>query len=547
MADVIVVGAGHNGLVSACYLARAGLDVEVVEANEEIGGCTTTGPLVAGAPDHLLNHCAADIITMRSSTVVGDLDLARHGFRQVDIDPSYVMLSPDGSSLAFWRDPTRTAEEIRRFSVRDARAFLELIELGERVMDVALPMMATSPTRPDPAALRQSVAAAVRRPKELLQAAGLVRQSAAEAITARFEQPIVQAMVAVITNFGAPVTGPGTAVNMLMLSLITRFGMGRPVGGMGSLPGALARSLLESGGRIRTGSPVAQVIVHDGQVRGVLLDDGREIRARTVLAATEPHRALGRLLAPGMLSERQSARVEAIPAGNDGCTHFKVEMALSGRLTLSRHERWRGDGLDLRRPSAMVGSLEEICRAIEDAKHDRVPDPLPFIGMLPTAADPSQAPAGQDTLSLWSGWAPHNPEGGWAAAKDSFARDFVDHAGHYYEGIEALEIGRAVETPEEISERTGVRDGNVYHVDVSLGRLGPLRPARGFGGYRTPVPGYYITGAGTHPGPSVSGIPGQQAARTVLRDLHIRPGGTENPLPEPAVATASARTLEVVG
>jgi phytoene dehydrogenase-like protein len=139
--------------------------------------------------------------------------------------------------------------------------------------------------------------------------------------------------------------------------------------------------------------------------------------------------------------------------------------------------------------------------------------------MVPTAADPSQAPDGMDTLSLWSGWLPHDPPGGWPAFKDTVNRAFVAHAAQYYGGIEALEIGRAVETPEEISARTGVRNGNVYHVDVTLTRLGPMRPALGFGGYRTPVPGMYITGAGTHPGPSVSGIPGQQAARTILRDL----------------------------
>jgi len=523
VAEVLIVGAGHNGLVAACYLARAGLDVEVLEANPQIGGCTTTGALVPEAPDHLLSACAADIITLRSSTVEADLGLAGFGFQQVEIDPAYVLLCPDGSSLAFWRDPRQTAAEIERFSKRDARAFLKLMRAADKLLDVTQPMITTNPVRPERGALRQSAVAAARHPRELALAAALTRQTAADAICERFEHPTVRSMIAIITNFGSPVTGAGTAVNLMMLGLIARVGMARPIGGMGSLPAALARCLEQAGGRIRTDARVAQIVVHNGRARGVLLENGEELSAGTVLAATEPHRSLARLLPPGVLSERLAARAEAIPAGNDGCTHFKVEMAMSGRLSLSRHERWRGDGIDLRLPSVMVGSLDEVCAAIGDAQQGIVPQPLPFVSMVPTAADPTQAPAGQDTLSLWSGWLPHHPAGGWPAARSGTAEAFVAHAAQYYEGIEALEIGRAAETPEEISARTGVRDGNVYHVDVNLRTLGPLRPARGFGGYRTPVPGYYITGAGTHPGPSVSGIPGQLAARTLLRDLGRRP------------------------
>jgi phytoene dehydrogenase-like protein len=523
VADVLVVGAGHNGLVAACYLARAGVEVEVLEANSQIGGCTTTGALVPEAPEHLLSACAADIITLRSSTVEADLALADFGFHQVEIDPAYVLLSPDGSSLAFWRDPEKTAAEIAFFSKRDARAFLKLMTAADKLLDVTQPMITTNPVRPDRDAVRRSAIAAAKHPRELALAAALTRQTAADAICERFEHRTVRSMIAIITNFGSPVTGAGTAVNLMMLGLIARVGMGRPIGGMGSLPAALARCLEQAAGRIRTDARVAQIVVYDERVRGVLLENGDEISADAVLAATEPHRALARLLPPGVLSERLAARAEAIPAGNDGCTHFKVEMALSGRLRLERHERWRGDGLDLRLPSVMVGSLDEVCHGIADAQRGIVPQPLPFVSMVPTAADPSQAPEGQDTLSLWSGWLPHNPEGGWPAARSATAEAFVAHAAQYYEGIDQFEIGRSVETPEEISARTGVRDGNVYHVDVNLRTLGPLRPARGFGGYSTPVPGYYITGAGTHPGPSVSGIPGQLAARTVLSDLGRRP------------------------
>jgi phytoene dehydrogenase-like protein len=323
--------------------------------------------------------------------------------------------------------------------------------------------------------------------------------------------------------------------------------MGRPVGGMGALPAALARSLVDSGGRIRVSSPVAELIASGGAVVGVALESGEELYAPRVLTATEPYRALHDLLPDGVLSQRDAARVEAIPWANDGCTHFKVEMAFRGRLSLERHQAARPDDADLRIPSATVGSIDEVAAAIRAARGGRLADPLPFVSMIPTAADPTQAPDGMDTLSLWSGWLPHDPPGGWPAFKDAVDQAFVAHAAQYFDGIEPLEIGRAVETPEEISARTGVRNGNVYHVDVTLTRLGPLRPALGFGGYRTPVRGMYITGAGTHPGPSVSGIPGQQAARTIIRDCKrdgVRPSGRSADAGFTTTASAPAQSRE---
>jgi phytoene dehydrogenase-like protein len=517
-AQVIVVGAGHNGLACACYLARAGIDVLVLEAADQAGGCTTTAPLVAEAPEHLLSACAADIITMRASSVLADLELARHGFQQVEIDPSYVSLAPDGASLAFWRDPQRTAAEIRRFSALDARVFLETMASLQCVLDAALPLVSANPVRPGLDRLLRAVAHAARHPRAVAGALTLAGVSAEQAICERFRHPVVRGALAMLASFASPITGEGTGVALMIPAAIARFGMSRPVGGMGALPAALQRCLGSHGGRVRTGAEVEEIIVRGGAAAGVRLAGGESIRAEAVVAATEPHRALTRLLPAGALPVHLEERARRIPSGNDGCTHFKVELALRGRLALSRHARRRGDGVELRGPSAMVGSLEEVVAAIGAAQAGRVSESLPFVSMIPTAADPSQAPAGQDTLSLWSGWLPHKPRGGWEKAKSGVERRMLAHAAQYYDGLEELEIGRWVESPEDISARTGVRDGNVYHVDVTLTRTGPLRPALGLAGYRTALPGFYLTGAGTHPGPSVSGIPGQLAARTLLGD-----------------------------
>jgi phytoene dehydrogenase-like protein len=250
----------------------------------------------------------------------------------------------------------------------------------------------------------------------------------------------------------------------------------------------------------------------------VRLTSGEELRARRVLAATDPVTALNRLLPAGALSPRHAARARRIPTDNDGCAHFKVDLALEGPVRLPRHAQQRRDDLDLRIPSLMIGSFDDLCGAIGDAQRGRIADPMPLVAILPTALDPGGAPAGEETAYLWAGFAPHAPAGGWDAATAPTGDAIVAHAARYFDGLHEQVIARRYESSPQIAARTRVTAGNVYHVDLGLLRTGPLRPALGFGGYRTPLEGLYLTGAGSHPGPSVSGIPGQLAAREILRD-----------------------------
>lgn len=516
-ADVLIIGAGHNGLVAACYLARAGLDVLVLEGRDIIGGCTTTEVLVPEAPEFSFSPCADDVISLRASTVPRDLDLARYGYHEIEIDPAYIVLDPDGGSIAFWRDVRRTVDEMRRFSPRDARTFEELIGQLMPISDVAIGLMATNPTRPDIGKVLRA-ARLLGRPKSLATLSSLATMSAAQAIQERFEHPTVRSGLAQLASYGSPITLDHTGINLLIIPLIMRVGMARPRGGMGMLPRALERSLTASGGRIQTSARVEQLLVNAGRVSGVRLTTDRELYAGTVLAATEPTQVLNRWLPEGALSERMAARAAHIPTRSANCAHFKIQVACRGKLELKRHKAARTDDLDPRLPTQMVGSLDDVCRAITDAGNGRLPDPLPFASMVNTAADPTLAPPGQDCLSLWSGWVPYEPAEGWDAFKATTEKAFVEHAMAYFDGIDTLEVGRWVESPTEMMERTTVPTGNVYHVDMTLMHLGPLRPAAGFGGYRMPVPGLYLSGGGTHPGPSVSGMPGQQAARTLLRD-----------------------------
>jgi phytoene dehydrogenase-like protein len=520
-ADVIIVGAGHNGLVAACYLARAGVDVLVVEAAATVGGMTATEPVIPEAPQHLFNEGAMDSSLFRATTIAADLELSRFGLQEAEVDPPYAYLDRDGASLCIWRDPRRTAEEIRRFSRKDAAAFLDLAGVLDAAMDVALPYMRSHPTRLDPAVLT-SVLGMGRHPRRLAQLTRFLTGSHAEVIEESFEHPMVRGPLAAVPCF-MPITADGTGWALIYYGLIHRLGVGRFIGGTGALPKALARCLLAAGGTIRTSAVVEELIVDAGQVRGIRLENGEELRTKAVLAACNVKTTLTRLLPEGALPARADARAHRIPTTSTSASSFKINVALRGRVDLPRHRAWRADGLDLRRPAVCWNTFEEHVAAWDACARGELPNPLPAFSILPTGMDPSQAPEGQDTFWLWSGIAPVHPHEPWEVLGDRAAREAMTHVASFYDGIEELEVGRQVMTPVDLAERFRVPDGNVYHVDAGLLRFGPLRPAAGMSGYRSPVPGLYLSGGGTHPSAGICGIPGQLAARVVARDL--RGGG----------------------
>lgn len=531
--DVIVIGAGHNGLVAASYLAQAGLHVTVVEAAAHIGGCTTTGTFIEEAPEHRINPSAIDIIFLHASSIVADLELERFGFRERFIDPGFIGLDPSGASLPFWCDPRRTAEEIKRYSKRDARAYLEFAARMDAAIDVALPYLLTSATRPAPRNLLASAGAAARHPRRVAGLGRLATGTVAEVLDDYFEHPLVKGPLAILAGTAGSITAHASAVNLVAAFFSFKVGKSRIIGGTGGLPDSLAACLTAHGGRIRTSSPVRELWTRGDRVTGVRLHSGEELGARAVVSACDPWTTLTKLLPAEMLPDQLAARAKRIPTANNGNVGFKVDVALKGKLRL-RADTTRRDDLDLRLPTALVGSLDEMVQAAESASRGVLANPMPFCGIIPSASDPSQAPEGQDTLYLWNQWSPLCPPEGWGALVERAGDELVAHATRYYEGIEEFEIGRFVEAWPELEQRTRVPGGNIYHVDMTPFRSGPLRPARGFANHKTPVPGLYLTGAGTHPGPAVSGVPGQLAARAVLKD--IGPGAG----PRPAVPAATS-------
>jgi phytoene dehydrogenase-like protein len=268
---------------------------------------------------------------------------------------------------------------------------------------------------------------------------------------------------------------------------------------------------------VRTGAPVEKLLVRGGSVTGVRLVGGEELTAKAVLTSCNPKTTLTRLLPEGVLSEPLAKRAAHIPIDVTKGITIKVNAAFSGRLTLPRHQAKRDDGVDLRTPLSIWHTLEEYENAWDACLAGELPDPIPYLCAVPSSFDPSQAPAGQDTFWGWSGVTPAHPNEPWEKMADRAARSMLKDAAQHYSGIDEFEIGYQVLTGPRIEERFWAQDGNIFHVDPVLLRHGPLRPAQGFGGYRTPVPGLYLSGAGTHPTAGICGIPGQLAAKEVLK------------------------------
>lgn len=516
--DVVVIGAGHNGLTAACYLAKAGLRVTVCEASPRIGGMTAAPAIIPNAPDHLINTCAVDLTFMRATDIEAELELPHFGFQHIYVDPPMVHLNDSGASLAIWRDPAKTADEIRLFSPGDARAYLRLAQTLDTLSSIALPLMQVNPLRPSLRALLQAARSAAVGYRDLVDIGSFASSSTAQFIDDRFTHPVVRDALAATASTVTPPKARGSALPLMFLGFLHRVGASRPVGGMQALPDALAAAARSMAAQIHCAAPVEEILVEGGRAVGVRLHDGRRIAARVaVLAACDPRAALKTMLPGGTGSARMDERVARLPAHADGGAWFKVDLALSGQSSLRRHQAERRDDLDLRIPAAVIGSFDDAVHNWADSVAGRFPSRPIMYSVLPTAVDPSQAPDGQDSLYLWASPVPANPSRPWPSLAQSGAQSIVARASEFYDDLDELELGRWTETPEDAAQRLRATEGSMMYVDLTATRMGPFRPALGLGGYRTPVDHLYLGAAGSHPGGGVSGLPGRLAAHAILR------------------------------
>jgi phytoene dehydrogenase-like protein len=519
-ADVIVAGGGHNGLVTACYLAKAGLDVLVVEAHATPGGMTSTNEMLPEAPGHIINEASIHASLFRTTNIDKELGLtARHGLRMRPIDPAHVHLGFEGESIAMWRDPRKTADEIRHFSRKDADAYMELCRIIRSAVNIGIPAMQTSAVRPEPKVLLKVLKEMAKGRKELGEIARWVTASQREVIEEWFEHDMVRGPLTTnlpFMHFDADLSG----WSLIYLGVLEKVGVAMFEGGTGSFPKALIHCLESHGGRVRCSAPVEQLIVSGGAVTGVRLIGGEELHARrAVVTAFSPKTVLTKLLPEGTLKHTYANRAARIPTTGTGMANYKLNVATKGKLTMTRHHKWRKDGLDLRLPCTTWNTHQQALDACEDSVRGQVPQMIPGLASLTTAFDESMAPAGHDTFWFWTGLIPAKPAEGWDVARQQITERVIKDSSQYFEGLEELEIARRPLAPPDLEERFWAIDGSVYHVDPTITRFGPLKPAMGLAGYDTPVGNLFLTGSGTHPVAGISGMPGQNCAKRVLQVL----------------------------
>lgn len=514
--DYVIIGAGHNGLSAACTLAEQGRSVLVVDQLPFLGGLSASLPWVPEAPGHLLSVGAMDDMLMGQTTLAEELGLRAHGYQPIALEAPYGWVDEDGDTLLLFRDFDRTLAEIRRFSPRDASTYAEIRPTLDLIMDLVDRLVVRHPSAlgtPDIARLLLRLAPD-RRARALL--GRMLTLSVFEMISETFESDAVRGLWAYWTSMIGPADLDGTGVFLMAYHAAhRRNGVLRPRGGMTGLVNAFAAKLRGDGGRIRLDAPVRRIVVEDGRAVGVELDDRSRLGAtRGVLASCAPQVTLGRLLEDGVLDRHMTTKVSMIPANSVNAAAFKIDMAVGGRVGYPKAERRRTDGVDIRRTTLMTGTLEDHIAQLQAVKLGRNVETPPVYMAVLSAADPSIAPPGQDVLYLHSN-VPAEPAGGWEANKDSYTRTIVRSAQRFLGGLDA-EIGRVVHTPRDFEDRFGTPKGCYFHVDMTPRRLGVNRPARGLGGYRTPIDRLYLAGAGAHPGGTINGWCGRLAAREAL-------------------------------
>jgi phytoene dehydrogenase-like protein len=531
--DALIVGGGHNGLTCAAYLAAGGLSVCVVERRAVVGGAAVTEEFHPG----FRNSTASYTVSLLNPRVVADLELARHGLRIVERPFSnFLPLSGRaGDFIKVGGGLAATQAELARFSARDADALPRYYAMLDRVADVLRDLLLETPPNVGGGLPALLDAWKVARRFRALDLAGqrdvldLFTKSAGDLLDRWFESAPIKAAFgfdAVVGNFASPYT-PGSAYVLLhhVFGEVNgkRGQWGHAIGGMGAITQAMLQACLARGVAVRTRCPVARVLVKAHRAAGVELEDGEVIEARRVVSNLNPKLLFGRLVAPEHLPEDFRARIDAYKCGS-GTLRMNVALSelpdfssLPGRRLAPHHQ----SGI------IMAPSLGYMERAYFDAKRDGWSrEPIVEI-LIPSTVDDSLAPPGAHVASLFCQHV--HPDLGsvqpgrtWDDARETVADLMIDTVDRFASNFKASVLGRRTLTPLDLEREFGLVGGDIFHGALTLDQLFSARPVLGHGNYRSPVRGLYLCGSGTHPGGGVTGVPGHNAAREILKDVRRR-------------------------
>ncbi len=523
--DAIVVGAGHNGLTAAAYLARAGLSTLVLERREIVGGCCVTEEIAPGCRASTTSYIAS----MLRPSVIRDLNLGAHGLRMVPCDPAILVAFPDDTVLPWWAERERALAEFRTISARDAATFARIDDELKKLARYLQPFFLEPP--PDVGAngiagwmelLRAGKRFRGISGDEVAQFVSFFTGSLGEFLDRHYESEKMKTLILANNVYGKH-GGPydnGSALGLLFHLLSGGEGeiqgfYGHVIGGMGSITQALAAAARKFGAEIRVSAPVAKIDARNGRARGVILEDGTEIAAKLVLSNADPKRTFLGLVEPSELPEEFRRAICGIKMAGP-CA--KVNFVLS--------EEPRVKGMPREWPAGqrsfftLVPSLEFAQRCYDIAKFGDLPEELWVDCVVASNVDDTLAPAGKHIMTCFVQYVPYKlREGNWDAQRELLGDRVVKMIAQYAPNVPGTIVARQVLTPLDLESTYGLTEGNIFHGDLSLEQLFFMRPVPGWARYRTPIAGLYLCGAGAHPGGGVTGAPGCNAARQVLRDL----------------------------
>ncbi|MBK8932896.1 MAG: NAD(P)/FAD-dependent oxidoreductase [Chloroflexi bacterium] len=519
--DAIIIGGGHNGLITAAYLAKAGKKVLVLEKRYLVGGASVTEELYPGFKFTVFSY----VVSLLRPDIVRDLQLSRHGLTVLPLESTLTPLT-NGDYLYRDGDHYRSLRDIARHSERDAGAYDEYgrnMYFMAKAVKYILSMVPPDPTTLNPKDWLSLLDMARHflnlGEEQLFLLAKLMTMSAADFLDQWFESdPLKGTMSAsgIIGTYLGP-RSPGTAYVLLhhyMGEIDGAFrAWGFAKGGTGGIADAIARSAEALGAEIRCNAPVAQVIVKNGRAVGVALENGDEIYADAIASSLDPKLTFLKLVDPNQLP---ADLVDSIRKFNVRGSSGKVNLALDALPDLTCMP---GPGRHLAGAISISPSIDYIERAIDDAKYGEF-SKRPYIDcILPSVIDPGMAPPGKHVMSCFVQYAPYELNGGWTDAKrEAFGDAVVDTLSQYMPNLKNIILHRQVLTPLDIENMIGISQGNIFHGELSLSQLFFLRPAAGWAKYRTPIKGYWQCGSGTHPGGGIMGAPGQLAAFEMLKE-----------------------------